>query len=600
MSEVYVDGMFVGSVEDPVSFVSQVREERRQNRLSSELNISFDSKANVVDIKMSKGRIRRPLIVVKDGRPLLNEEHIAKLERGELGWSDLIKEGVIEYIDPSEEEDCYVSFYEDELSMEHTHLEITPLAMFSLSTSLVPYANLCLATKVHTGSKSQKQSLGFYASNFSLRMDTDVNLLYYPQVPLVQSIMYNIAGESEHASGQNVVIAILSYEGYNVDDAIIINKSSIDRGFARSTYYRPYVTEELRYSGGLVDEICIPDKDVRGYRSEHDYRFLEDDGIIYPEAKVAEKDVLIGKTSPPRFLSGADEYVLATSARRESSTSVRHGEQGVVDFVLLTENEEGHKFVQVRVREQKNPEIGDKFASRHGQKGVVGMMYQQSDMPFTASGIVPDIIFSPHSIPTRMTISHLLEMLAGKVGALSGRFVDGTTFDAEPEKALREELLSMGFKENGTETMYNGITGRQYKARIYIGNMYYLKLKYMVSNKIQSRARGPIQLLTRQPTEGKAKEGGLRLGEMEKDAFVAHGSSLLLKERFDSDSTIVPVCEQCGLIAVHDNFKDRKYCPLCGENSDVSEIQISYAFKLLLDELKALLVYPKLGLKEKY
>jgi DNA-directed RNA polymerase subunit B' len=431
-------------------------------------------------------------------------------------------------------------------------------------------------------------------------MDTDVNLLHYPQVPIVQSMMYDIAGESNHASGQNVVIAILSYEGYNVDDAIIINRSSIDRGYARSTYYRPYVAEELRYSGGLVDEVCVPDKDVRGYRSEIDYRFLEEDGIIYPEAKVAEKDVLIGKTSPPRFLSGADEYVLASSARRESSTSVRHGEQGVVDFVLLTENEEGHKFAQVRVREQKNPELGDKFASRHGQKGVVGMIYPQSDMPFTASGIIPDIIFSPHSIPTRMTISHLLEMLAGKVGALSGRFVDGTTFDAEPEKALREELLSLGFRENGTETMFNGITGEQYKARIYVGNMYYLKLKYMVSNKIQSRARGPIQLLTRQPTEGKAKEGGLRLGEMEKDAFVAHGSSLLLKERFDSDSTVVPVCETCGLIAVRDNFKNRLYCPLCGENSDITDIEISYAFKLFLDELKSLLVYPRISLKEKY
>jgi DNA-directed RNA polymerase subunit B len=600
MTEVYIDGVYVGTVDDAVNFIAQVREDRRKNSLPGELNVSYNSKADYVEMTMSKGRIRRPLIVVKDGRSSLTDEHVVKLEKGELSWSDLLKEGVVEYIDSNEEEDCLVAFYENELTAEHTHLEITPLSMFSLATSLVPYANLSLATKVHTGSKSQKQALGFYAANFWLRMDTDVNLLHYPQVPIVQSIMYNIAGEDDHASGQNVVIAILSYEGYNIDDAIIINKSSIDRGFGRSTYFRPYVAEELRYSGGLIDEVCIPDKDVRGYRSEQDYKFLETDGIIYPEAKVVEKDVLIGKTSPPRFLSGADEYVLASSTRRESSTSVRHGEQGTVDFVLLTENEEGHKFVQVRVRESKKPEIGDKFAPRSGQKGVVGMLYPQSDMPFTASGIIPDIIFSPHSIPTRMTISHLLEMLAGKVGALSGRFVDGTTFDAEPEKALREELQSMGFRENGTETMFSGITGEIYKARIYVGSMYYLKLKYMVSNKIQSRARGPIQLLTRQPTEGKAKEGGLRLGEMEKDAFVAHGASLLLKERFDSDSTVVPVCENCGLVAVHDNFKNRQYCPLCGDAVEISEIEVSYAFKLLLDELKSLLVYPKLGLKEKY
>jgi len=599
MTEVYLDGIFIGNVDDAVGFVAQVREERRQNTVSQDLNISYDKKADVVELKLAKGRIRRPLIVVRDGRSMLTDEHLQKLADNEFAWEDLIKEGVIEFIDATEEEDCLVAFYEDELTFEHTHLELMPIAMFSLSTSLVPFSNFSLATKVHTGSKSQKQSLGFYASNYAVRMDTDVNLLYYPQVPIVRSVMYDIAREGEHASGQNVTVAILSYEGYNMDDSIIINKSSIDRGFGRSTYYRPYVTEELRYSGGLVDQICIPDKDVRGYRSEFDYRYLEEDGIIYPEAKVKEKDVLIGKTSPPRFLSAADEYVLASSVRRESSTGMRHGERGVVDFVLVTENEEGHKFVQVRVRDERKPEIGDKFATRSGQKGVVGMIYPQSDMPYTASGIIPDIIFSPHSIPTRMTISHLIELLAGKVGALSGRTVDGTAFDAEPEQALREELLSLGFKENGTETMYNGLTGEMFKAKIYVGNMYYLKLKYLVINKMQSRARGPIQLLTRQPTEGKAKEGGLRLGEMEKDALVAHGTSLLLKERFDSDTTVVPVCENCGLIAVHDNFKNRKYCPLCGD-SEISEIEVSYAFKLLLDEIKSLVVYPKLKLKEKY
>jgi DNA-directed RNA polymerase beta subunit len=221
-------------------------------------------------------------------------------------------------------------------------------------------------------------------------------------------------------------------------------------------------------------------------------------------------------------------------------------------------------------------------------------------MPFSASGIVPDLIFSPHGIPSRMTISHLIEMVAGKVGALAGRYVNGTTFDAEPEEKLRKELMSLGFRESGVETLYNGQTGEQYQAKIFIGSMYYLKLKHMVANKIHSRARGPIQLLTRQPTEGRAKEGGLRLGEMEKDTFVAHGASLLLKERFDSDKTVVPVCESCGVIAIKDNYKSKSYCPVCGENVEINDIEISYAFKLMLDEFKSLGIYPKLQLESKY
>ncbi|MCK5629257.1 MAG: DNA-directed RNA polymerase subunit B, partial [Nanoarchaeota archaeon] len=236
----------------------------------------------------------------------------------------------------------------------------------------------------------------------------------------------------------------------------------------------------------------------------------------------------------------------------------------------------------------------------HGQKGVIGMVIPQADMPFTASGITPDLIFSPHGIPSRMTIAHLIELIGGKAGALAGRQIDGTLFQSEAEKDIREELQAMGFRENGTETMYNGVTGKQFKVKIFIGNMYYLKLKHMVSNKIHSRARGPIQLLTRQPTEGRAKEGGLRLGEMEKDTFVAHGTSLLLKERFDSDKTVVPVCEQCGVIAIRDEFKDKRYCSICGENVEITDIELSYAFKLMLDELKTLGLYPKLELENKY
>ncbi|MFH2027961.1 MAG: DNA-directed RNA polymerase subunit B [Nanoarchaeota archaeon] len=600
MAEVYLNSRFIGNVENPIDFVDQVREERRKKNIASNLNIMYDEKINEVSIETLKGRARRPLIVVKNGQPLLTDEHIKKLEKNEISWSDLIDQGIIEYLDAAEEENAYCAFFENELTPEHTHLEISPLAMLGLASSLVPYGNFNQSTRLNAGSKNQKQALGFYAANFAVRMDMDVNLLNQPQIPIVQTIMHDISDYAKHPAGQNLVVAIMSYKGYNMEDAIILNKGSIDRGLARSTYFRPSIAEELRYAGGLVDEISVPEKDVKGYKSERDYRLLEGDGIIYPEGKVDEGDVIIGKTSPPRFLSSLDEYSLASSTRRESSVSVRHGEKGVVDFVLLTENEEGNKLVQVRVRDDRIPEIGDKFTSRHGQKGVVGLIIPEVDIPFSASGIKPDLIFSPHGIPSRMTISHLIELIGGKTGALSSRYINGTTFDAEPEEKLRKELHSMGFRENGVETFYNAQTGEQYQAKIYVGNMYYLKLKHMVSNKIHARARGPIQLLTRQPTEGRAKEGGLRLGEMEKDTFVAHGASLLLKERFDSDKTIVPVCEGCGIIAVRDEFKNKSYCPICGDNVKISMIEISYAFKLILDEFKSLGIYPKLELKSKY
>ncbi|MFH1916795.1 MAG: DNA-directed RNA polymerase subunit B [Nanoarchaeota archaeon] len=600
MTEVYLDNQFVGSVKSGRDFAEGIVSARRMNKLPPTLNVFYDDGNDKVFVEVCKGRCIRPLIVVKDGKPLLTERHIEQLQKKELSWSDLIKQGVIEYLDSAEEENAYVSFFEDDLTPEHTHLEIMPLGIVGITTSLVPFGNYDHGVRLTQGSKNQKQAIGFYTANYFNRMDMDVNLLHYPQVPIVGTLMDEVLEYSKHPSGMNVTIAVMSYQGYNMEDAIVINKGSIDRGLARSTYYRPVISEELRYSGGLIDEVAIPDKDVKGYRSEHDYRFLEEDGIIFPEAQVAEGDVIIGKTSPPRFLSSLDEYNLASSSRRESSMSLKHGEKGIADFVLITENDEGNKLIQVRLRDLRIPEIGDKFTSRHGQKGVISLVVPEADVPITASGIKPDIMFGPHGIPSRMTVAHLIEIIAGKTGALSGRPINGTIYESESEADIRNELLSLGFRENGTELMYNGTTGDVYPARIFVGSIYYLKLKHMVANKVHSRARGPIQLLTRQPTEGRAKEGGLRLGEMEKDTFVAHGASLLLKERFDSDKVIIPISEEYGLMGYHDSRKNKSVGPIQFENDEVSNVEMSYAFKLLLDELMSMTVYPKLKLERKF
>lgn len=600
MANVYLNGKWTGSVEDVAFFIEGVKDMRREGNLPQDTNIFFDAVANEINVLADEGRAQRPLIVVREGKALLTEKHLKQLQEKEITWQDLVRQGIVEYLDAAEEENALVAYDESELTNEHTHLEITPGTIVGVTTSLVPHGNYNQSSRLIIGSKNQKQALGFYAANYSLRMDMDSNVLHYPQLPLVKTKIHDLSNYAEHPSGQNMIVAVMSYDGYNMEDGVILNKASVERGLGRSTYFRPVSMEEQRYSGGLVDEIGIPDKDVKGYRSEKDYVYLEGDGIIHPEAKVEEGQVVIGRTSPPRFLSSLEEYNLSAAIRRESSIVLKHGEHGVADFIVLTENEEGNKLVQVRLREERIPEVGDKFTSRHGQKGVTGLLVPQQDAPFSESGMVPDVIFTPHGVSSRMTVSHLIELIGGKVAALAGRYVDGTLFECETEETLRKELLQLGFSEDGTEVFYDGRTGKRMLARIYVGNMYYLRLRHMVANKLQSRARGPIQLLTRQPTEGKAKEGGLRLGEMEKDTFISHGASLLLKERFDSDKITIPICEKCGLVAIEDQYKKRRYCLMCGEDVVINYIEMSYAFKLLLDEVRSLGVYPKLNLMNKY
>ena len=593
-ADVYLNSKFIGTVDNGKTFFEEVRDLRRKGDLSDNLNVYHLEKNNEVYIFCDGSRAQRPLIVVKNGKPLLTEKHLEQLRKGELTWFDLIRQGVIEYLDAAEEENALVAYNEQEITVEHTHLEVTPGAISGITSALVPYGNYNPSSRLIIGSKNQKQALGFYAANYHLRIDMDANLLHYPQFPLVKTKIHEVVDYNEHPSGQNMVVAIMCYDGYNMEDGVILNKASIEKGLARSTYFRPVSVEELRYSGGLVDQVGVPEKDFFSSRRRHTRSLCD------WSSDVCSSDVVIGKTSPPRFLSSLEEYNLSAAVRRESSVSLKHGESGIADFVVITENEEGNKLVHVRLREERVPEIGDKFTSRHGQKGVVGMLVPLPDVPFSTSGIVPDLIFTPHGISSRMTISHLIELVGAKVAALSGRLVDGTLFEAEHEKDLREELLQCGFREDGTETFFDGRTGKQMLARIYVGNMYYLRLRHMVANKLQSRARGPIQLLTRQPTEGKAKEGGLRLGEMEKDTFIAHGASLLLKERFDSDKIILPVCEKCGLVAVDDHYKNRKYCLMCGEDVEINYLEMSYAFKLLMDEVRSLGLYSRLNLKNKY
>jgi len=593
--DIFLNGRFIGYVTEISKFIKDLKEKRRKGELPIELSIRHDTSLDNLLISTEVGRVMRPLIILENKKPKLTQEHLELLKQNSLTWNDLIKKGVIEYIDTAEEENALVALTTEDITEEHTHLEIDKIDLLGVVTSLVPYANYDQSSRLNRGSKTQKQGLGLYAANFLCRIDTDVNILHYPQKPIVRSFIYDTL--NIHPAGQNVIVAVMTHEGYNIEDALILNKGSVDRGLARSTYYRPYTSIELNYAGGLRDEITIPEKDVSGYRTEESYRFLENDGIAYPEAKLKSGEVVIGKTSPPKFLSEVRE--ISIKAKKEASSVIRQEEEGTVDAVFVTEDSQGNKIIRVKTRDLRIPELGDKFATSHGQKGIIGAIIPENDVPFTSRGTKPDIIFNPHSIPGRMTVGYLIELLAGKVGSLSGRIVDGTGFAGQKIEDLETELKDIGFRSDGKETIYNGITGKMMNVKIYVGNMYYLKLKYMVSNKMHARASGKVTLLTRQPIEGRAKGGALRLGEMEQQALVAHGASLLLKERYDSDKVVLPICTKCGAIAIEDSIRNKLTCPICN-SQDIEPIEISYAFKLLVDEIQSLHIKTKFNLKNKY
>ena len=597
-TKIYINGELLGYCENPIEFTQEMREKRRNGEISYEMNITFYEDNNEIYIFNDPGRARRPLIIVKDGAPLLKDNHLNKIANGKLKWDDLVNNGLIEYLDAEEEENSYIAMNLADLNEDHTHLEIDPATMLGICAGIIPFSDHNSSPRNTMEAGMTKQALGLYVSNYALRTDTRAHLLHHPQTPIVKTRIIDSTNYDLRPSGQNFVVALMSYEGYNMEDAMVINKGSLERGLARSSFFRAYDTSEKRYAGGQVDKFEVPDKNIKGYRSEEAYRNLDEEGVVNPESYVESGDVLIGKTSPPRFLE--EDFGTVADRRRETSVTVRHGEKGIVDAVLLSETVEGSRLAKIRVRDTRQPEFGDKFASRHGQKGVVGLILSPEDVPFTEFGVVPDLIVNPHAIPSRMSIGQVLEMVAGKAGCLEGQRVDATPFNQTLEDEIKQQLINNGFESAGCESLYNGVTGERLDAEIFVGVAYYQKLHHMTTDKVYARSRGPVQVLTRQPTEGRAREGGLRFGEMERDCLIAHGAALTLKERLldESDKYEAIVCENCGMLAVFDKNRNKKYCPICGD-VETYPVEISYAFKLLLDELKSLCIFPRLVLGDK-
>jgi len=598
VTKVFLDGEILGDAGSPEEALEQLKDKRRDGEIDQEVSIYYAEDRDEVRINTDSGRVLRPLVIVEDGEPKLKDDQLEDLKEGEITLEDLEEEGVIEHLDAEEEENAYVALSGEEPTEEHTHQELDPEIINGVSASLTVYPEHNRGDRVNFGAKMSGQGLGMPTREFHQRFDTRENVLTYPQQPIVETNTYDTL-LGDHPIGQNMIVALGSFDGYNIEDAVIMNEDAIQRGTGRSTYMRTYQTEAQRFWGGQQDEIGVPDKDVRGYRREEVYTHLDEDGIANPETEVDSDDVLVGKTSPPKFLGsgGADEVQMGLADRRETSLTVRHGEQGKVDKVMVSETSDGDKLIKVKMREYRVPELGDKFATRHGQKGTIGMTVPEVNMPFTKQGITPDIILSTHAIPSRMTVAQLIELMAGKAGAMRGEPVDGTAYHNESKEEVKEMLEEMGFESTGKETMYNGLTGEEMDAEIMIGPGYYLKLSHMVGDKVHARSRGPVTLLTKQPTEGRSQEGGLRLGEMEKDVFVGHGASLLLKERFGADSTEISVCENCGEIAVEDKTENTTYCPNC-DSGELDKTDIPHAFLLLMNELKSMMMDTTLELED--
>jgi len=600
VAKVYINGRLIGFYDNPTELTETIIEARRQNKLPKQMNVAFHKDTNEVYLNTDAGRLQRPLIAIKNGKCTYTPEIAKQLKEGKLTFNQLQEMGIIEYLDSEEEENAFVALDETGITKEHTHMEIDGAATLSVITSLVPYIQHNMAGKALHGAKMFKQALGIGTINYKIRHDTESYLLYYPEKNLVKTRTMDLVELDKRPQSQNFVVAIMPYYGFNTMDAIILNKGAIDRGLARAAYFRNYETIEQRYPGGQRDKFEIPTEEKCGFVEEENYKKLGTDGIIQLEQFVAEEEAIIGKTSPPRFFEEMTDFGTDEEKRRDASMTVRKGKPGYVDTIMMTEAEDGSRLVKVKIRTPLVPQVGDKIASRHGQKGVVAAIIPEEDMPFTIDGIKPDLIINPHSIPSRMTMGHLLEMLGGKAGAAAGKIIDGTPFSSTPMKELEDTLREKGFRGDGMETFYDGITGKRLEGEIFTGVIATQKLYHVVTHKLQARARGPVQVLTRQPTEGKEKEGGLRFGEMEGETLVGHGAAMLLHEKLieDSDKTVELVCEKCGVIAVNDEIRKKRYCPMC-KSTAVYPVEMSYGFKLLLEELKALGILGKLNLVDK-
>ena len=614
-NKIFYNGSWIGITDQPEIIMKGLLNQRRRATISKEISIVNNFVNKEIRIYTDSGRTTRPLFIVEKYKNKYNEDalrlkitknNIKDLEDNKINFDQLVDNGIIEYLDVEEEESSMIAMKIGDLvshkdyCFTYTHCEIHPAMILGVSASIIPFPDHNQSPRNVYQSAMGKQAIGIYSTNFNMRMDTLAYLLFYPQRPLVVTQSMEFLKFKDLPAGINAIVAIMCYTGYNQEDSVIMNQSSIDRGLFRSAFFRTYHAEEKREAKLKYETFEIPDKSNCTGLRHGNYSKLDPEGLISPGTRVSGDDIIIGKTGLCRIDEGDDENEGHIAKRKQDiSEAIRPSESGIIESVMLTTDRQGYKMAKVKCRSVRVPQIGDKFASRHGQKGTIGMTYRQEDLPFSMEGITPDIIVNPHAIPSRMTIGHLIECLSSKVAALRGLEGDATPFTDVTVDSISDDLHRLGYQRYGNETVFNGFTGRKIDMLIFFGPTYYQRLKHMVDDKIFSRARGPVQILTRQPTEGRARSGGLRFGEMERDCMISHGAALFLKERLVdvSDKYRVHICEDCGLIAQADLQSQRFSCKLCGNvNYNISQVHIPYACKLLFQELMAMHITPRMVL----
>ncbi len=625
---VFINGAWVGTLAYDIDMYRSVKAlilAKRAGRINPFTSIAFNSSRMEIWINTEGGRLVRPLLVADTMREILTTD-CEQPWKTCASWNDLLSwvspagGRLVEYVDAGESESLYIAKNIGGLAADHTHLEIHPSVMIGTMASNIPFPDHNQSPRNAYQAAMGKQAMGVYALNFTERLDTMSNLLCYTARPLVSPYMSKYYRAQDMPSGNNIIVAIMTYGGYNQEDSVMVNRASLDRGLFRSIFYRTYKDEEKKnQASGEEERFCKPDPALTKHMKLANYEKLGADGMIPENTYVDNDDVLIGKVVPIRLravegamAAGVSHSSLAAMSAaqaaaaveaaggkryRDSSKMLRNNETGFVDKIYRGRNGEGFSFVKIRVRSERVPTIGDKFCSRHGQKGTVGMILEPEDMPQTASGIVPDIIINPHCIPSRMTIAHLMETLMGRVGCEIGAVGDGSPFtDVSVDGLSRMLRDDLKLEPYTNEVMYCGTTGKQMATSIFMGPIFYQRLKHMVDDKIHSRSSGPLVMLTRQPAEGRARDGGLRFGEMERDCMIAHGASDFLKEIMmeKSDNFQCFVCKSCGLLGLVNPVAGIFKCSSCESTTSFSQVRVPYAYKLFLQELESMSICSRL------
>jgi DNA-directed RNA polymerase II subunit RPB2 len=609
--KVFINGAWVGITHDPIQLYNNMKDKKYRGIINIYTSIIFDYKMQEIRICNDGGRLTRPILRVRDNKAIITKEIIDKIVSKELTWNDLLTscklpESVIEYIDPDEQNFSMIALkskhgYLQE-GQKFTHCEIHPSTIFGVLASCIPFPDHNQSPRNTYQCAMGKQAIGVYAMNFDQRMDKTAYVLNYPTRPLVDTRLMNLIKLYKVPSGAQITVAIMSFTGYNQEDSTLINKGSIDRGLFSATIYH---TEKDEDKNIIRDEIirCKPDPTKTKSIKYGNYDKLNSQGFIPENSLVENRDIIIAKIIPIKENRNDPTKVIKYE---DQSKCFRTAEETYIDKNFTGRNGDGYNFAKVRVRTYRKPVLGDKFASRAAQKGTIGNIIPEEDMPFTKDGLRPDIILNPHAIPSRMTIAQLKETILGKVLIELGMFGDGTSFGDLDVGTICRELQKLGYESYGNEIMYNGMTGEQMEMSIFIGPVFYQRLKHMVNDKQHSRSIGPMVNLTRQPAEGRSRDGGFRIGEMERDVMLAHGMSKFCRERLYevSDKYSMNVCKKCGMIASYnDGTKNKKYttsdftihlCKTCENTTEFAQVNVPYSYKLLSQELQTINIVPRI------